>query len=95
MNVNRKTVADKHDNNLSDEVSATTDKNLSQLVCDMFSNSSEPATLHIKNVEKLYIVTNTKKTDETPPPPPPTNDDAPLNEKKKRNRRYNRYNRNK
>lgn len=63
-------------------------ENIPQLVLDASNGLNQPANLLIKNVKKLYIVSNGKTNDE-----PLTKDDTPK-EIKKKNRR-NRRNRNK
>lgn len=63
-------------------------ENIPQLVLDTSNGLNQPANLLIKNVKKLYIVSNGKTNDE-----PLTKDDTPK-EIKKKNRR-NRRNRNK
>lgn len=95
LNVNRIPETNEQDD-LNDEVSAIESaKNIPRLLYDLCGgDGTESAALHIKNVEKLFVITNNKKLDEatpmnsTPAPPPPPQ------EKKKKHRR-NRYNRNK
>lgn len=67
-------IANGHDG-LSDDASVFADKTIPRLICDMVGDGTKAATVHIKNVEKMYIIANTKKfdvatpLDDTPPPP--------------------------
>lgn len=88
--MNRKNVA--HD--LCGEVSMLSDAAIPRLVCDMLGDGKQPATVHIRNVEKMYVIANTRKPDETTTTPTNAPTTVETKEKKKKNRRK-RSNRNK
>lgn len=60
-------------------------ENISQLVLDASKEINYPANLLIKNIEKLYIVSNASKDDKS------AAKDEPPKVTKKKNRRVRRY----
>lgn len=103
--MNVKIDASEHDD-LHDGLSGiASSKSIPRLVCDLLGggDGSEPAALHIKNVEKLYVITNNKKADDTTPtnntpqplPAAAATDDAATPKEKKKKFRRKRFNRDK
>lgn len=86
LNINHKIDTNEHDD-LCDELSGIAfGKNIPRLVCDIFGgDGSQSAALHIKNVEKLFVIANNKNIDGTTP----TNS-TPTEETKEKKKKYRR-----